>query len=99
MDTANHSLSEGSVFQKHSLQEIHKEIQEVYLSDRRPWVIGYSGGKDSTTSLQLIWYAITELPKEKRSKPIYVISTDTLVETPVIVDFINNALHKINAKA
>lgn len=24
------------------------EIEFVYKSDKRPWVIGYSGGKDST---------------------------------------------------
>jgi DNA sulfur modification protein DndC len=99
MDTANEPRSATSIFDKRSLREIHKEIQEVYLSDQRPWVIGYSGGKDSTTCLQLIWYAIAELPVEKRGKPIHVISTDTLVETPVIVDFIDNTLRRILKKA
>jgi DNA sulfur modification protein DndC len=89
----------SSIFDKHSLKDIHKEIQDVYLSDNRPWVIGYSGGKDSTTSLQLIWYAISELPVEKRTKAIHVIATDTLVETPVIVDFIDNTLSRISTKA
>jgi DNA sulfur modification protein DndC len=99
MYTANQPTIESSVFDKRSIKEIHKEIQEVYLSDHRPWVIGYSGGKDSTTSLQLIFYAISELPTEKRSKPIHVISTDTLVETPVIVDFIDNTLRRVASKA
>ena len=89
----------ASVFDKHSLQEIHKEIQDVYLADHRPWVIGYSGGKDSTTSLQLIFYAISELPVEKRNKTIHVISTDTLVETPLMVDLIDNTLRRIATKA
>lgn len=88
-----------SVFDKLGLDALYKEIQEVYLSDNRPWVIGYSGGKDSTTALQLIWYALLELPEEKRTKPVFVISSDTLVETPVIVDYINNTLEKINKKA
>lgn len=82
-----------------NLLEILKEIQEVYLSDEKPWVIGYSGGKDSTTALQLVWSAIAELPSEKRKKTVYVISSDTLVETPVIVDFINQTLHRINETA
>ena len=99
MSEVDEPPSEPSIFDKRSLKEIHREIREVYLSDQRPWVIGYSGGKDSTTALQLIWYAIAELPEEKRSKPIYVISTDTLVETPVILDFIDNALRKISEKA
>lgn len=88
-----------SIFEKRRLDELHKEIQEVYLSDNRPWVIGYSGGKDSTTALQLVWYALAELPEEKRKKPVFVISSDTLVETPVIVDYINNTLEIINKKA
>ena len=88
-----------SVFDRRGLDTIHREIQEVYLSDNRPWVIGYSGGKDSTTALQLVWYALSELPEEKRSKPVFVISSDTLVETPVIVDYITSTLEKINKKA
>jgi DNA sulfur modification protein DndC len=85
-----------SVFDRKSIREIHKEIQEIYLADQRPWVIGYSGGKDSTTSLQLIWYALAELPPEKRRKTVYIISTDTLVETPVIIDYVVQTLKHIN---
>ena len=77
-------------FEDHSVDEIYSEIQTVYKSDSRPWIIGYSGGKDSTTALQLIWYAIEDLPPSERTKQIYVISSDTLVETPVIVDYIDN---------
>ena len=90
---------EASVFDKKSVREIHKEIQEIYLEDDRPWIVGYSGGKDSTTALQLVWYALAELPPEKRQKPVYVISSDTLVETPTIVDFIDNTIHRINETA
>jgi DNA sulfur modification protein DndC len=88
-----------SVFDNKGLVNLHREIQEVYLSDNRPWVIGYSGGKDSTTALQLVWYAIAELPEEKRTKPVFVISSDTLVETPVIVDYITNTHERINKTA
>lgn len=78
---------------------MHKEIKELYKSNTRPWVIGYSGGKDSTTALQVIWYAISELPENERKKPIYVISSDTLVETPIIKDYITKNLDNINKKA
>jgi DNA sulfur modification protein DndC len=88
-----------SVFDGDGLDNLHREIQEVYLSDNRPWVIGYSGGKDSTTALQLVWCALSELPEEKRTKPVFVISSDTLVETPVIVDYITTTLERINKKA
>lgn len=88
-----------SVFETHSIQDIYREIREVYLSNRLPWVIGYSGGKDSTTALQLIWYALAELPEERRKKPVYVIASDTLVEAPAIVDSIETSLQRINRAA
>jgi len=77
------------------LRRIHDDVREIYLSDSRPWVVGYSGGKDSTTALQLIWAAISALPPEKRTKTIYVISSDTLVETPVVSNYIDVSLKRI----
>jgi DNA sulfur modification protein DndC len=84
-----------SVFETRSIASIYQEIRDIYLSNPMPWVIGYSGGKDSTASLQLIWYALRDLPREHLTKPIYVIATDTLVETPLIVDHVNGNLGKI----
>lgn len=93
------SQSEASVFNKRTLAEILEEIKSVYLADHRPWVVGYSGGKDSTTALQLIWTAVRQLPQENRQKPIYVISSDTLVEAPAIVNSIDHSLEKMEAAA
>lgn len=76
-----------------------EEVRTMYLADRRPWVIGFSGGKDSTVALQLVWYALRGLKPEQRHKPVYVISGDTLVETPVIIDYLTTALDLINAEA
>ena len=78
---------------------LQEEVRAVDTADDRPWVIGYSGGKDSTTALQLIWYSLAELPPEKRQKPVYVIASDTLVETPVIVDYIDRTLERITEAA
>ena len=36
------------------LQDIYDEIKKLYLSDNRPWIIGFSGGKDSTCMTQLV---------------------------------------------
>ena len=88
-----------SIFDDAALAERYREIREVYLSDNRPWVVGYSGGKDSTCALQMVWTALAELPPEQRQKPIYVISSDTLVETPVIVRYIDVTLERIQATA
>lgn len=78
---------------------IVQEIQELYRSDSIPWIVGYSGGKDSTASLQLIWNAIAKLPIEQRIKDIHVISTDTLVENPVIAVWVQNSLESIRIAA
>lgn len=78
---------------------ILQEIQDLYLADSIPWVVGYSGGKDSTASLQLIWNAVVGLPVAQRTKKIYVISTDTLVENPVIAAWVANSLGCIDAAA
>lgn len=78
-------LKVPSVFDTRTIKEIYDEIREAYLGDDRPWIIGYSGGKDSTVALQLIWYALAELPKEKLKKDVFVISSNTLVESPVLL--------------
>lgn len=78
---------------------ILEEIKQIYLSDSMPWIIGYSGGKDSTASLQLIWRAIADLPIEQRHKDIHVISTDTLVENPIIAAWVKSSLECIKQAA
>lgn len=92
-------MTNQSVLDGASLAERYDEIRRVYLSDNRPWVVGYSGGKDSTCALQLVWAALLGLPQEQRQKPVYVISSDTLVETPVIVRYIDTTLEKIRTAA
>jgi DNA sulfur modification protein DndC len=75
------------------------EIQSFYCLDAVPWVIGYSGGKDSTATLQLVWNAISTLPPEKRTKKVYVITTDTLVENPIVASWVNRCLETIKLAA
>lgn len=75
------------------------EIQEQYQADDRVWVVGFSGGKDSTTLLQLVFYALKGLPKEKLTKEVHVLCNDTLVENPAIVRYIDDTLNKIREAA
>lgn len=84
-----------SVFQSKTINEIYTEIQNVYLGDNRPWILGFSGGKDSTCMIQAIWSALEKLPKSKLTKKIYVISSDTLVESPKIVETVTGTLEKM----
>lgn len=88
-----------SVFEIRTLKEIYDEIRIVYQGDNRPWILGFSGGKDSTCMVQLVWNAISELPPEKRTKKIFIISSDTLVESPKIVETIINTLSRMEQAA
>ena len=87
--TKPHFSAFSEVGFKATIQHLHEEIRELYTSDNIPWIIGYSGGKDSTAILQLVWDAITALPLDKRQKNIYIITTDTLVENPVIASWVS----------
>lgn len=70
-------------------------IQQQYLLDDMPWIIGYSGGKDSTTLLQLVLYALDKIPIEKRTKAVHILSNDTLVENPAIVKYVDTQIELI----
>ena len=92
-------VTAASVFESRTINEIYDEIISLYKNDHRPWVIGFSGGKDSTVALQLVWGALARLSEAERTKPVHVISSDTLVESPVITAYIGGILAKINAAA
>lgn len=85
---------------KASIAKSIEHIKMLYLSDSIPWVIGYSGGKDSTAILQLTWYALKELATEgKANKKVHVISTDTLVENPIVSTWVGKSLSNMEAAA
>ena len=78
------------------LSIVKDQIKDLYYADDLPWIVGYSGGKDSSAVLQLVWNAIEEIPSDDRRKKIHVISTDTLVENPIVAAWVSGSLKKIN---
>ncbi|MCM1187982.1 MAG: DNA phosphorothioation system sulfurtransferase DndC [bacterium] len=74
-------------------------IQNLYLADDIPWMIGYSGGKDSTAAVQLVWMAIEKLSENERNKVIHVMNTDTLVESPVVSKWVEKSIEKMKTEA
>ena len=84
---------------KDDIRKVIETIKELYCEDKIPWICGYSGGKDSTAVVQLVWYALSELPEEKLTKTVHVISTDTLVESPVVALWATKSLNKMKDKA
>lgn len=82
---------------KNDIRTVIDTIKGLYLEDMIPWICGYSGGKDSTAVVQLVWQALSELPQEHLKKPVHIISTDTLVESPVIALWATESLNKMEA--
>jgi len=69
------------------VDQIVAEMAEVYEQDERPWVIGFSGGKDSSAVVQLAYRMLMHI--DGRQKPVYIVSSDTLVENPVVADWVD----------
>lgn len=83
------------------IQEIENELVDQYVNDDnpRPWIIGFSGGKDSTMLLQVVWNAIKSIPAEARNRKIYVVCNNTLVENPKILEYSEKVLSLIQKAA
>ncbi|MGY1753806.1 DNA phosphorothioation system sulfurtransferase DndC [Blastococcus sp. SYSU D01042] len=96
------SLSRRSAFadgMRAAVDALVDETARLYLEDDVPWVVGYSGGKDSTAVLQLVWMAISRIPADQRHKTVHVITTDTLVENPIVAAWVSRSLDVLGETA
>ena len=85
------------------LDEIIDQYMYADLSFR-PWIVGFSGGKDSTVLLTLVWLALQKIKKNaiapfQLRRPVYVVCNDTMVENPIIATYVDDVLSKIEVKA
>ena len=64
-----------------------------------PWIVAYSGGKDSTLLLHLVWEAAAAVPAGAPRRPVYVVSNDTLVESPLVIRHLRQSLAVIREAA
>jgi len=88
------------------IDTIINELIDQYLEEdryNRPWIIGFSGGKDSTALLTLVWLALQKLKGDNSNftfkRPVYVICNDTMVENPVIEEYVEVVLNTIHNAA
>ena len=65
---------------------------EYRRKHQHPWVIAYSGGKDSTLLLQLAWEVVAALDPAERRRRIVVLGNDTLVESPLVIRHLHTSL-------
>jgi len=78
-------------------EDIIQEMSVVYQHDRRPWMIGFSGGKDSTLLCCLVMEMLQRLEPVQRNKTVYIVSSDTMVENPIVRDYMHRMSNMINA--
>jgi DNA sulfur modification protein DndC len=78
-----------------SFQDIKRSLRELYVEDNRPWLVGFSGGKDSTMLASLVFDVVLSIPPEQRKKPVPVLCTDTRVEIPAIAGMIEGTLERM----
>jgi len=80
------------------IEQIKDEIHNAYCDDQTPWVIAYSGGKDSTMTLQIVVETITKKTK-KPKKEIHILYANTRVEPPPVINNAKTLLEKIESWA
>jgi DNA sulfur modification protein DndC len=61
--------------------QVVDSVRAEYLSEEQdyPWIIGFSGGKDSTVVAQAVFEALLQVPPSKRRRFVHVVSNDTFV--------------------
>lgn len=82
------------------LNDIKEAIRREYRRRHKfPWIIAYSGGKDSTLLLQAVWEVVADLPERQRNRQITVLGNDTLVESPLVIRHLHDTLRLIEDAA
>ena len=75
---------------------IRQEIAEEYAQPHsKPWIVGFSGGKDSTLVAHLVVDHLLSLPRSERIRPVHIVANDTLVESPLVIGHVRDGLAEI----
>jgi len=79
-----------------TFRRLVEEIRQEYISPAQayPWIVGFSGGKDSTLVAHLVFEALLQVAPSRRVRQIHIVSNDTLVESPLVMAH----LHKVQGQ-
>lgn len=79
------------------LKEAQIAIREEYFAENNntPWIIGFSGGKDSTLVAQLVIELLLDIAPSDRKRHVYILCNDTLVESPILASYIDRILERV----
>lgn len=82
-------------------REVVQHVKEEYLSEAQhyPWIVGFSGGKDSTVVAHAVFEALQAIPPSLRRRPVHIVSNDTLVESPLVMAHLDEVTASIQQAA
>lgn len=97
-------MKQSTVINEHELDDLSVLVEQVCLEytssvQTYPWIVAFSGGKDSTLIAHIVFEALLKLPPSLRVRPIYFVSNDTLVESPLVVKHMRDVLMEIQDAA
>jgi len=82
------------------IADIRAELRNEYgEAHRYPWIVAFSGGKDSTLVAHLVFEMLLALAPSKRARPVHFIANDTLVESPLVVEHMTCGIEEIGYAA
>ncbi|MEI6762237.1 MAG: DNA phosphorothioation system sulfurtransferase DndC [Betaproteobacteria bacterium] len=81
--------------------DIVRLVKDEYQSNAQnyPWIVGFSGGKDSTLVAHAVFEALQEIPPSARTREVHIVSNDTLVESPFVMAHLNKVTRQIEQAA
>lgn len=80
--------------------DVRREIASEYSEPHdHPWIIGFSGGKDSSLVCHLVFEHLLLLPRSARRRPVHIVANDTLVESPLVVAHLRAVCDEIRRAA
>lgn len=75
-------------------------IAEEYAEPHTyPWIVGFSGGKDSTVVCHLVIEHLLSLPRSARRRWVHIVSNNTLVESPLVLGHIEKLVAELRQAA
>lgn len=77
--------------------EALEKIRYEYRRTDVPWFVGFSGGKDSSAVVKLVYQVLASL--RETAVPIYLVYCDTGVEIPIIRTFVYQVLAQLSSEA
>ncbi len=79
---------------------VRREIAVEYAEPHAyPWIIGFSGGKDSTVVCHLVVEHLLSLPRSARNRQVHIVSNDTLVESPLVISHLEKTVAELREAA